>query len=294
MTTDETVPPTSTAVRAAGGVVLRGDEPEVLVVHRPGHADWSLPKGKLDPGETWQQAAVREVHEETGVTARLGVELSPTHYHDADGRPKVVRWWRMHVVGDAPRDADAEVDVVRWLPLDEARERLTYPSDRERLEEALDVADHRVVLVVRHSHAGDRQAWDGDDHRRPLSPEGLAQTTAMVSLLAPYHVTRVLSSPYVRCLQTAEPLARARGLQVAVEDRLAEGTAPETAWRVLADAGTGTMLSSHGDVIGSMVERLQDLGVVDGRARWPKGSSWVVEVDAAGRPRATDHLPAPG
>ena len=291
MTTD-TVTELPAEVRAAGGVVLRGeDDPHVLVVHRPTHDDWSLPKGKLDPGETWQQAAVREIHEETGVTARLGVELSPTRYTDRHGRDKVVRWWRTHLVDVRDRDADDEVDAVRWLTPDEAHDRLTYASDRDRVTEALRRRHDRTVLVVRHAHAGDRDAWDGDDRHRPLSPTGMAQTSGLVRLLAPYHVARVVSSPLVRCLQTVEPLARERALTVTTEDRLAEGAAPPSTWELLTDSGTGTVLSSHSDVIGAIVHRLRDLGVVDGDARWPKASTWVVEIDDRGRPRAANHLP---
>ena len=292
--TADTVTETPAQVRAAGGVVLRGaDDPRVLVVHRPTYDDWSLPKGKLDPGETWQQAAVREIHEETGVTARLGVELSPTRYTDRHGRAKVVRWWRMHPVDAHDRDPDDEVDAVRWLTPDEAHDRLTYASDRDLVTEALRRQHDRAVLVVRHAHAGDREPWDGDDRRRPLSPTGMAQATGLVRQLAPYHVARVASSPLVRCVQTVEPLARERGLTVASEDQLAEGADPPGTWTLLAEAGTGTVLSSHGDVIGAVVHRLRDLGVVDGDARWPKASTWVVEIDDRGRPCAADHLPAP-
>lgn len=294
MTTDDTMTELPAEVRAAGGVVLRGeDDPRVLVVHRPAYDDWSLPKGKLDPGETWQQAAVREIHEETGVTARLGVELTPTRYRDRQGREKVVRWWRMHLVDARDRDADDEVDVVRWLTPDEAHDRLTYDSDRDLVTEALRRQHDRAVLVVRHAHAGDRDAWDGDDRRRPLSPTGMAQSTGLVRLLAPYHVDRVVSSPLVRCLQTVEPLARDRGLTVTTEDDLAEGAAPPGTWSLLTRSGAGTVLSSHGDVIGTIVQRLRELGVADGEAAWPKASTWVVEVDDRGRPCAADHLPAP-
>ena len=285
--------PTSPQVRAAGGVVLRGEEPRVLAVHRPRYDDWSLPKGKVDPGEAWPQAAVREVHEETGVTARLGVELSPTRYTDRKGRAKVVRWWQMHLLGVEEREPDDEVDRVAWMAPDEARDRLTYASDRDLVDEALAVRDHRTVLVVRHAHAGDRGDWDGDDRRRPLSPTGRQQAAGLVDLLAPYHVAGVASSPLVRCRQTAEPVARARGLPVVAEDRLTEGADPATTWQLVAAAGTGTVLTSHGDVVGAIVERLRGLGVVDRTAGWPKGSTWVLHLDRDGTPRAADRLPAP-
>ncbi len=118
-------------VRAAGGVVWRGapDGHEVLLVHRSRYDDWSLPKGKLDPGETWEQAAIREVFEETGVVAVLGAELSGASYDDHNGRPKQVRYWAMTVAVATPFEPDDEVDALEWLDVDAATRRLTYPRD---------------------------------------------------------------------------------------------------------------------------------------------------------------------
>jgi 8-oxo-dGTP diphosphatase len=119
---------TAPEVRAAGGVVLR--DGAVLVVHRPRYGDWSLPKGKLESGESWEEAALREVREETGVGARLVRELDDDHYVDRKGRPKRVRWWLMEAVAVDVHDADAEVDEVRWVPLAEAGALLSYAHDR--------------------------------------------------------------------------------------------------------------------------------------------------------------------
>jgi 8-oxo-dGTP diphosphatase len=118
-------------VKAAGGVVWRrgAGGVEVAVVHRPHRQDWSLPKGKLDPGESWEDAALREVEEEIGLRCRLGRELSPVFYTDNRGRSKAVRYWLMEpVAGEfAPND---EVDELRWLIPSAAAELLTYPHDR--------------------------------------------------------------------------------------------------------------------------------------------------------------------
>ena len=126
-------------VRAAGGVLTR-ERPgadgrtrtEVLLVHRPRYDDWTFPKGKADPGETDEQTARREVREETGLEADLGVELASVAYLDQRGRPKTVRYWHMTVRAGA-FVANDEVDEIAWLPLDEAGVRLTYDHDREVL-----------------------------------------------------------------------------------------------------------------------------------------------------------------
>lgn len=120
-------------VRAAGGVVVRERDGglEVAVVHRPNHDDWSLPKGKLDGDETFEQAAVREVEEETGLRCRLGRYLGSTSYRDARERPKEVRYWEMSPSGGGDFEPSGEVDELRWVPAEEAERLLTYDFDRE-------------------------------------------------------------------------------------------------------------------------------------------------------------------
>ncbi len=120
-------------VRAAGGVLRRGDR--VLLVHRPRYDDWTFPKGKADDGESDEDCAVREVHEETGFSCRLGEELPSTFYVDSRGRPKVVRYWSMDVDGGefAPT---SEVDEVRWCTPDEAAALLSYDRDQKVLTAA--------------------------------------------------------------------------------------------------------------------------------------------------------------
>jgi 8-oxo-dGTP diphosphatase len=117
-------------VRAAGGIVVK--DGLVLLVHRPKYDDWSLPKGKLEPGESWEEAALREVEEETGIVCELGDYAGTTRYDVSDG-PKEVRYYRMTPVGDArPQN---EVDEVRWIPIAEAGELLTHERDRLLVEQ---------------------------------------------------------------------------------------------------------------------------------------------------------------
>lgn len=125
-------------VRAAGGVVTRRhlDELQVLIIHRPKYADWSFPKGKLDPGESYEDAAEREVTEETGLVAARDYELPAVHYRDTRDRAKLVRYWMMHVQEDAQEfSPNSEVDEIRWCGPAEALRILTYERDRELLRQ---------------------------------------------------------------------------------------------------------------------------------------------------------------
>ena len=126
-------------VKAAGGVLLAPDRDggtRVAVIHRPKYMDWSLPKGKLEEGEGWQEAALREVEEETGYRCEPAAELPHISYFDRKGRRKLVRYWLMEPL-EGQFEPHAEVDELRWISPDEADELLTYPHDKELVRKAL-------------------------------------------------------------------------------------------------------------------------------------------------------------
>lgn len=248
---------------AAGGVVRRRGE--VLLVHRPKYGDWTFPKGKTKRGESDEECALREVEEETGLRCLLGRELTTTRYRSLLG-PKVVRYWEMTVLDGSFRPTQ-EVDEVRWLAPDAARTLLSYKHDAA----VLDSLGSAPQIVVRHASAGDRKAWQGDDRERPLDDTGRLQAQRLVELLEPYRVDRIVSSPFRRCLETMEPLAEARGLEIERSDDLADGVGPAQARSLLESlSGSAAVTCGHGEEIEQLFGKTK------------KGAAWL--VDSALRP----------
>jgi 8-oxo-dGTP pyrophosphatase MutT (NUDIX family)/phosphohistidine phosphatase SixA len=274
----------SELVRAAGGLVVRhgGEGLQVLLVHRPAYDDWSFPKGKLEVGELEPDAALREVEEETGLRCLLGRELGRTEYVDSSGRPKHARYWTMVAPAGEARPAN-EVDDLAWAGPAAAADRLSYEHDRALLARLGDAAggESELVFLVRHAKAGNREKWEAPDELRPLSGPGRRQAQALVALFADARIAALVSSPYVRCVETLSPLATAAGLPVQEHGALAEG-APVSAALELARA-VGALgpvaLSTHGDVQQVAVQSLAAAGVpLDGRLDFQKGSTWILEV----------------
>jgi 8-oxo-dGTP diphosphatase len=285
-------------VRAAGGVVVRGkgDDTEFLLAHRPRYDDWSLPKGKLDNGESFKAGALREIKEETGFDTAPLAMVGAIAYETPNGNGKVVRYWLLRA-GDGKFRANPEVDLIGWFPMKKAWKRLSYSRDREVLEWAAQLNARPTaarVFLVRHSHAGRRREWAGDDLLRPLSKVGLKQTAALQDMLTRNPVTRVYSSPSARCTQTVEPIARALQLRVRSDDSLLEGHTPEELADFLASqTGESVVACSHGDVVAAYLQLVKDEGAkIDGPMRWAKGSVWVLEL-VNGRVRRARYLPPP-
>jgi phosphohistidine phosphatase SixA len=150
------------------------------------------------------------------------------------------------------------------------------------------------VFLVRHAKAGSRSRWDGPDQQRPLSKAGHRQAEGIAALLADCAVTRIVSSPFVRCRQTVEPLARRLGLPIEPSPSLAEGTPLTEALRLVEKvADEPTVLCTHGDVIEELLDHFRRVGGLRGEPRLEKGSTWVLESDA-GELTAAAYLPPPG
>jgi 8-oxo-dGTP diphosphatase len=253
------------AVEASGGVLWRragsGAGVEVALVHRPKYDDWSLPKGKLTPGEHPLAGALRELAEETGCAAVPGRPLGELNYLVAGGQPKRVRYWAFRAL-DGQFHPGSEVDEVAWLDLDRAAERLSPTHDRPVLQRfAADRRETRPLVVVRHASAGDRTAWPGDDRDRPLDERGRAQAVALVPLLTAYGVQRAVAAAVRRCRATLEPTADAAGLTVQEEpavtaDVFGADPDPGVAAALELARGPAAALCSQREVIADLVAGL--------------------------------------
>lgn len=283
-------------VRAAGGIVVRGDDRDrhFALVHRPRYDDWSFPKGKLVDGEAEDAAALREVLEETGLQCRLDVHVGTVTYQDRNGRPKVVTYWTM-TPDDGSFAPSDEVDELRWLAVDDALASLTYAHDRELLRRVVAPTAVAPTYLVRHAKAGQRRAWKGPDEARPLTRRGRRQAARLVDRFGGLALDRVISSPFVRCVQTVEPLARSRGIEIETVPELAEGADLDGAVRfVRALDARPAVLCSHGREIEGIVDRLQHAGAdVEGSGGLAKGSVWVLDR-RDGEIVSARYLPAPG
>lgn len=203
------------AIRAAGAVVTRQGARglEVLIVHRKRWGDWSIPKGKANPGESAPATAVREIFEETGVTIRLGLGLDRIRYDTSKG-PKIADYWGATPLSAVRRAPDDEVDVVSWLPIRVALARLSYDHDRGLVEQYLDQPATTPLIIVRHAKAMQRKHWVGTDPARPTDALGRRQAMRLVPLLDAFGIRHVLSSAANRCVQTVHPFAARHDLTV--------------------------------------------------------------------------------
>jgi len=202
-------------IRAAGAVVWRpaGRGAQVLLVHRPKYDDWSLPKGKLEPGEHVLAAAIREVAEETGLGVTLGRRLPPVRYL-ANDLPKRVDYWVAEATGTAGAFVpNSEIDEVVWVAADASvGARTTYHRDAETIAAFLAGPRRTTPLILlRHASAGAKSAWKGDDSARPLDAEGERDATALAGLLRCFGAGRVVSAPAERCVATVRPYAATVG-----------------------------------------------------------------------------------
>jgi 8-oxo-dGTP diphosphatase len=288
-------------VYAAGAVLWRpgsgksAKSIEIAVIHRPRYDDWSLPKGKVDPGETAPVAAVREVLEETGHHCYLGRCLAIVTY-PIDQGVKKVHYWAATSTGGAFVPGN-EVDELLWLPVSDAMKKLGYPQDRKVLRRFVkQPPDTKTVLVVRHATAGSKSRFRGDDTKRPLDKKGRAQAEALVRQLLAFGATDVYAADRVRCHQTVEPLAAELAVAIHNEPTLTEEAYAKSPKRgrqrilqIAEQAGT-PVICTQGKVIPDLIAWWCERdGVRPDKSRNLKGSTWVLSL-SAGRLIAADHI----
>ena len=294
--------PVNKAVLAAGAVLWRsnGDsaEPDVAVIHRPRYDDWSLPKGKVDPGETEPVTAVREVHEETGYSSHLGRRLASVSYPVEQGIKKV-RYWAARST-DGQFTPNSEVDELKWLPVAAAMKQLGYSHDRKVLRRFAKLpVDTQTVLIVRHGTAGSKSRYKGDDRMRPLDKRGRAQAESLVGQLLAFGANMLYAADRVRCHQTLEPTAEELGAPIHNEPLLTEEAYAEdrkaARRRVLEIAATGgtPVICTQGRVIPDLIAWWCERdGVRPDKSRNRKGSTWVMS-SSQGHLVAGDHIGSP-
>ncbi|GGB43419.1 ADP-ribose pyrophosphatase [Flexivirga endophytica] len=305
MTTTSASALRSGTVAAAGAVLWRreGDQLQVALVHRPKYDDWSWAKGKLDPGETWIEAAAREVLEETGFRPRIGIPLPRSVYSMQQGKLKEIRYWAAEVMSGSG-DLENEIDEVAWLTPAQAQTRLSYVRDAMQLQAVID-ADRAGKLqtwplaVVRHADSVPRKQWDGDDPLRPLDDTGRRQALALVPVLAAYGIERLITSPSARCFATVQPYAAAAGIRLRTKAGLSEeifDKEPDRAVRNLKrllKRGEPAALCTHRPVLPAVLERLRDTAEPDSEVHeilavaaedgMTKGEALVCQISGRGR-----------
>ncbi len=218
-------PPGSGLIKAAGAVAWRpgpDGAPEVLLVHRTRYDDWSLPKGKNEPGEALAVTAAREVLEEGGATLALGRRLISVRYN-VGGRPKRVHYWAARVTATDDRAVpNEEVDRIAWVPAAAAAARVSYARDHPVLADFARLPAPTVPLILlRHAQATGKADWNRGDESRPLDDTGHADAKSLASLLLCFAARPALiSSPAARCLQTVAPLAELTGATLREEPAL--------------------------------------------------------------------------
>ena len=220
-------------VQAAGALLWRRENGvlKVLLIHRDRYDDWSWPKGKLDKGESISEAAVREIHEETGLKVCLGVKLQEIEYRLDNGQRKIVHYWAAEVTDKALAQQnfvpDEEVGSLEWFTLPDAKKKLTYKHDVEPLKvlQVLDANDHletKPLIVLRHAKATPRTNWTRGESSRPLLPIGRVQAAALTNILAAYGPKTVLTSRWKRCIETVAPFIEHHNVRLVKRTLLSE------------------------------------------------------------------------
>jgi 8-oxo-dGTP pyrophosphatase MutT (NUDIX family)/phosphohistidine phosphatase SixA len=260
-------------VYAAGAVLWRliDGKMHVLLIHRTVHGDITIPKGKVDPGETLPETAVREIEEETGLAIGLGVPLGVSDYPMPNGKTKIVHYWAAEVLPEhilrSTFVPNGEVAALEWVTIKKARTYLSYAPDVVILEAFAELVAKGItrtfaVIALRHAKATAAFDWAGPDATRPLSERGVAQAAAVAGTVRAWRPERIFTSTATRCVTTVAPLSAATGVPFKRTDLISQD-----AW----EAGTSdvrhivgkrvkarrtAVLCSHGPVLPDILREI--------------------------------------
>ena len=265
-------PSTATSpVLAAGAVCWRETKRgvEILLVYRTQHRDTSLPKGKVDPGETLPETAVREIAEETGLVVTIGPPLGVVEYQLPNGRDKVVYYWAAEVgelaMANSTFAANDEIESLHWMSPTDARSALSYPHDVDIVDRFAELHEQGrartfAIIALRHGKATPPENWDGPDATRPLLQRGIDQSLSVAPGIAAYRPVKLISSTAVRCQQTISPTARVTGLEVKEKAEISQDAFRSdgaAVTRVVAKRlrhRRSAVLCSHGPVLPQIID----------------------------------------
>lgn len=262
-------------VYAAGAVLWRIEKNQlkVALVHRGRYDDWSWAKGKVDPGESLPETAVREIREETGLKIKLGVPLGIQRYLLPNKNLKEVHYWAAKVTDKALETSNfkpnEEVAEVAWFSVTAAAKKLSYSHDHEQLDQLValhkkGLLDTVPLIILRHAKARSRATWKDGEASRPLLTEGNAQAEALPKLLKAFGAKTVYSSPWTRCLSTIAPYAQRTKVKVKTRPEFTEAAnakkpnSTKTALEAIVATGKASVVCTHRPVLPTMIEALED------------------------------------
>jgi len=274
---------------AAGAVIWRRNEKnvEIALVHRPRYDDWSLPKGKQDPGEAMISCAYREVIEETNLKVGFGPYIGDTEYFVADGLKKV-HYWSARLAEDSPEfHPNEEVDLLEWHSIESALDKATRDSDREIIQKFVTIPfDSYPLIMLRHAKALAREEWQGEDEDRPLQQLGQQQARRALSIYQVYGLTQIHTSDAVRCHDTVDQMAKALDIPLTITNKVSEYTWKKNKEKAidyakdLIKVNEPVILCSHNPVLPRMMEKLTKKIDFDYPSnKLEPGEAWVLHHD---------------
>ena len=274
-------------IRAAGALLWRENanrEIEIALIHRPRYDDWTLPKGKIEEGETALQCAYRELLEETGIKGAFTRQLGSVEYEEGEQKKRVIFWAAQASTAPPEFIANDEVDKLVWLSSNEAMESATHSSDIGIIENFLQ-QDPRTdtLIILRHTKALERGDWDEKDSERTLNEKGFDQAQLLIKHLEPFAIEEVYTSDYVRCVQTVTPLAHSRGLGITQVPSLNEETFETDPLRSVSFANAlkqdekNILICSHNPVIPTMLRGILNTKLKNkDLIKLEPGDAWIV------------------